>query len=127
MAKSKKTKDREIVNIFDAFTSFSELVDKLSIENIRLWNLKDEVMRLKEELNCKKISKKRREAILEELAQLAFKDVDIVKKRSALKKAIDETFVRNVQAIINGKKVVIMNEHKNYGGSARKRKKHYEK
>lgn len=115
MAKSKKSKDRELVKMFNIFTSFSELVDKLAIENVRLWHLKDEVMAFKKELDKKRLPAKRRTEILEELAKLSFKDIDIVNKRSALKKAIDETFIINVKALMKGKKMVVLDEHKDYG------------
>jgi len=114
MAQNKK-------NIYEVFTSFSELVDKLSIENIRLWHLKDDVMAMKAELESKGLKPKRKQEILEKLAKLSFQDVDIVKKRSALKKAIDQMFVSNVQAIIKGKKTVVLDEHKAYGRKTRKK------
>ncbi len=107
----KKTKENTTL---EELTSISELVDRLSIENIRLWNLKDEVMALKKELESGP-SKEREQEIYKLLANKAFADIDIVKKRSLAKRAIDEAIIRLVNDIINGKKTSIANEHKAYG------------
>jgi hypothetical protein len=101
-------------NPLEELTSLSELIDRLSIENIRLWNLKDEVMILKKELDGG-VSKEREQEIYKILANKAIADVDIVKKRSAVKRAIDESLVRLIQDVTKGKKVAITNEHKSYG------------
>lgn len=101
-------------NPLEELTTLSELIDRLSIENIRLWNLKDEVMILKKELDSG-VSKERETEINKILAGKAIADVDIVKKRSAVKRAIDETLVRVIQQVTKGEKVNITNEHKSYG------------
>ena len=98
----------------EELTTISELIDRLSIENIRLWNLKDEVMALKKELD-KGVSKERELEINKILAQKAIADVDIVKKRSAVKRAIDETLVSVIKKVTNVQSVNITNEHKAYG------------
>ena len=98
----------------EELTSLSELIDRLSIENIRLWNLKDEVMILKKELDSG-VSKEREAEINKILAGKAIADVDIVKKRSAVKRAIDETLIKVIQDVTKGKKVNVTNEHKSYG------------
>lgn len=95
-------------------TTISELIDRLSIENIRLWNLKDEVISLKKELDSG-VSKEREQEIYKLLADKAVADVDIVKKRSMVKRAIDQALISLVQSVIEGKNVSIVNEHKAYG------------
>ena len=99
----------------DLINTMSDLIDRLSIENIRLWHLKDDVVALKNELEQKDLSKERREEILEILAQKSFTDIDIVKKRSALKKAIDKTLVQVITNVVKGNDIPITDEHKQYG------------
>lgn len=101
-------------NPLEELTTISELIDRLSIENIRLWNLKDEVMALRKELDLG-VTKERELEINKILATKAFADVDIVKKRSVVKRAIDETLVRVIEQVKKGKKVSVTNEHKSYG------------
>lgn len=98
----------------EELTTISELMDRLSIENIRLWNLKDEVMSLRKELGSKP-KKKRKDEINKILADKAFADIDIARRRSLAKKAIDEVLIRLVKDIVKGKKVSVTNEHKAYG------------
>ena|SRR5579859_6545122 len=106
-------KPKENIRI-DELTTISELIDRLSIENIRLWNLKDEVVALKNELD-KGVSKEREQEIYKTLANKAIADVDIVKKRSTVKRAIDEALIQLVENVTKGKHVPIVNEHKAYG------------
>lgn len=98
----------------EELTTISELIDRLSIENIRLWNLKDEVMALKKELDAG-VSKERETEINKLLANKAIADVDIVKKRSTVKRAIDETLISIIQKVTKGQAVNVTNEHKAYG------------
>jgi len=77
-------------------SSLSDWINKLSVENIRLWYLKDDVMALRKELDSKPASKRELE-IYKRLTQLAFDDVDIVKERSRAKKEIDETLIELVK------------------------------
>src|SRR5438270_3302848 len=110
----KKQEEQKQTNPLEELTTISELIDRLSIENIRLWMLKDEVMALKKELDSG-VSKEREQEIYKILANKAFADVDIVKKRSAAKRAIDETLISVIQKVIRGQKVNVTNEHKAYG------------
>ncbi len=109
MANSKNT-----TSPLEELSTISELIDRLSIENIRLWNLKDEVMALKKELD-NGVSKERELEIYKILANKAIADVDIVKKRSAVKRAIDETVIKVIQKVVKGQSVSVTNEHKAYG------------
>src|SRR5438270_420267 len=93
-------------NPLEELTTISELIDRLSIENIRLWMLKDEVIALKKELESG-VFKEREQEIYKILAHKAFADVDIVKKRSAAKRAIDETLISVIQKVIKGQSVNI--------------------
>ena len=99
----------------DLINTMSDLIDRLSIENIRLWHLKDDVMALKHELEQKSLPKSRRDEILEILAQKSFTDIDIVKKRSALKKEIDKKLIHVITNVIKGNDIPITDEHKQYG------------
>ncbi len=107
------TKQKGNIQLED-LTTLSELIDRLSIENIRLWNLKDEVMALKKELDGG-VSTEREQEIYKILAGKAVADVDIVKKRSMVKRAIDQGLIALVQNVIEGKNVSVVNEHKAYG------------
>lgn len=113
MQKIKQNK-KQTSHPLEELTSISELVDRLSIENIRLWNLKDEVIALKKELD-KGVTKEREQEIYKILAGKAIADVDIVKKRSAVKRAIDELFIKTVKNIMENKNVNISKEYKAYG------------
>jgi len=104
MANSKNT-----TSPLEELSTISELIDRLSIENIRLWNLKDEVMALKKELD-NGVSKERELEIYKILANKAIADVDIVKKRSAVKRAIDETVIKVIQKVVKGQSVSVTNE-----------------
>lgn len=109
-----KQQDEPKKHFMEELTTISELIDRLSIENIRLWMLKDEVVALKKELD-KGVSKEREQEIYKVLAQKAIADVDIVKKRSAVKRAIDESLIKLVENVTKGKTVNVTNEHKSYG------------
>lgn len=116
MEKSKsEKKEQNEISPLDLINTISDLIDRLSIENIRLWHLKDDVMVLKQELEQKNLPKKRRDEILEILAQKSFTDIDIVRKRSALKKAIDKTLIQVITNVIKGNDIAITDEHKQYG------------
>ena len=108
-----KKAPKENTNL-EELTTISELIDRLSIENIRLWMLKDDVMALKKELD-KGVTKERELEINKVLANKAIADVDIVKKRSTAKRAIDEALVRLVEKVTSGEQVAISKEHKAYG------------
>ena len=108
-----KKAPKENTNL-EELTTISELIDRLSIENIRLWMLKDDVMALKKELD-KGVTKERELEINKILANKAIADVDIVKKRSTVKRAIDEALVRLVEKVAAGEQVAVSKEHKAYG------------
>lgn len=99
----------------EVINTISDLIDRLSIENIRLWHLKDDVADLKKELENKKTPEKRKNEIYKILAEKSFVDIDIVKKRSALKKAIDISINNAIESALKGEKSPITDEHKAYG------------
>lgn len=99
----------------DEINTISDLLDRLSIENIRLWHLKDDVADLKKELENKNTISTRKNEIYKILAEKSFIDIDIVKKRSALKKAIDLAIINTIESVLKGKRSPITDEHKSYG------------
>ncbi len=125
----KELDDEKVINDFtehgkdmDAVTEFvgtcnsmSELVDKLCIENIRLWHILDDTASLKKELEKPDISENERVKILEKIAKKSFENIETVKRRSIFKKAIDEMFIFNVKKIIDGEDTNVCIENKNYG------------
>ena len=84
--------------------TFSELIDKLMIINIKLYNLMDEITKYS---NLEKLSEKEATALL----MLNKDQIRLVKQRSGLKSAIDKKL--NV-AIKNGD-INVLDEIKSYG------------
>ncbi len=127
MLKEKKEEHRHVSdkkdNILDAMelinmcNSFSELIDRLCIENVRLWHILDDTDLLQKELEKPGISESARTALLEKVAKKTSDTVEVTKRRSKLKKAIDEIFILNVKALMEGIDVNVCNEIKSYGRS----------
>ena len=105
----------DVVDFISSCNSLSELIDKLSIENVRLWHILDDTVLLKKELEKPKITEPEHVEILEKIAKKSFENIETVKRRSAFKKAIDEIFERNVNKILEGKDINICKENKSYG------------
>jgi len=105
----------DVVDFISSCNSLSELTDKLSIENVRLWHILDDTVLLKKELEKPKITEPERVEILEKIAKKSFENIETVKRRSAFKKAIDEIFERNVKKILEGKDINVCKENKSYG------------
>lgn len=105
----------EIMKFVSSCNSLSELIDKLNIENVRLWHILDDTVALKKDLEKPNISEKERVEILEKIAKKSFENIDTVKRRSIFKKAIDEVFIINVKNIMEGKEVNVCKENKSYG------------
>jgi hypothetical protein len=95
--------------------SFSELIDKLSIENVRLWHILDDTMALKKRLDEGGLTEHERVEVLETIAKKSFENIETVKRRSIFKKAIDELFATNVRNIMQGKQINVTDESKSYG------------
>jgi len=95
--------------------SFSEIIDKLCIENVRLWHILDDTITLKNELEKPGLDEKDRIRTLEKIAKKSFENVETVKRRSILKKAIDELFIINTKSIMQGNDSNVCNESKSYG------------
>lgn len=108
-------KTDEVIEFISSCNSFSELVDKLTIENIRLWHILDDTIVLKKQLDKKNISKEEKNEALEKIAKKSFENIETVKRRSILKKAIDEMFTFNVKKIMDGKNTNVCIENKSYG------------
>ncbi len=105
----------DVIDFISSCNSLSELIDKLSIENVRLWHILDDTVLLKKELEKPKITEPERVEILEKIAKKSFENIETVKRRSAFKKAIDEIFERNVNKILEGKDINVCKENKSYG------------
>jgi len=105
----------DVMEFVSSCNSFSELVDKISIENIRLWHILDDTIALKKHLERENISKEEKNEILEKIAKKSFENIETVKRRSIFKKAIDEMFIFNVKKIIDGGNTNVCVENKNYG------------
>ena len=84
--------------------TFSELLDKLIITNIKLYNLLDKTAALD------KIKNKTQE-IKDEIIELSGENIRLVKQRSSLKSAIDE----KLNLAIKCGKTNIIDEVKKYG------------
>jgi hypothetical protein len=108
-------KVENVIDFVSSCNSFSEIIDKLCIENIRLWHILDDTVALKNELEKDDLSEEDRVKVLEKIAKKSFENVETVKRRSIFKKAIDELFIMNTKAIIQGKDSSICNESKSYG------------
>lgn len=107
---------KDVMKFVSSCNSLSELIDKLCIENIRLWHVLDDAIIYKKELEKPGIKKKERIKILEKIAKKSFENIETIKRRSIFKKAIDEVFILNVKDILEGKNPNICNESKSYGG-----------
>jgi len=108
-------KVENVIEFVSSCNSFSEIIDKLCIENIRLWHILDDTVTLKKELEKPDLNEKDRIEILERIAKKSFENVETVKRRSIFKKAIDELFIMNTKSIIRGNDSNICNENKSYG------------
>ncbi len=75
-------------NPFENLISFGELVDRLSIVNFKLFNLKNNVMNKHEDIEFK--------------AWAATEDVALVKERARLKKCIDEKLLAIIGRLLKG-------------------------
>ena len=106
---------KDVMKFISSCNSLSELIDKLCIENIRLWHVLDDTVAYKKELERPGIKEKERVKILEKIAKKSFENIETVKRRSILKKAIDEIFIFNVKKIINGDHTNVCIENKSYG------------
>ena len=84
--------------------TFSELVDKLMIVNIKLYLLMDKITEYSE---LKKLSEKEASILL----SLNKDQVRLVKQRSELKSAID----KKLNIAIKGGNINVLNEVKSYG------------
>jgi hypothetical protein len=71
-----------VSNPYETLLSMGELVDRLTIVNIKLYDLKNEVMKRKDDKDF--------------LAVAALKDVALVEERSRLKRCIDEKIISMV-------------------------------
>jgi len=108
-------KVENVIEFVSSCNSFSEIIDKLCIENIRLWHILDDTIALKKELEEPGIDEEKRVEILERIAKKSFENVETVKRRSIFKKAIDELFIINTKSIIQGNDSSVCNENKSYG------------
>lgn len=106
---------KDVMKFVSSCNSLSELIDKLCIENIRLWHILDDTVAYKKELERPGIKEKERVKILEKIAKKSFENIETVKRRSIFKKAIDEVFILNVKEALEGKNPNICNENKSYG------------
>jgi hypothetical protein len=106
---------KDVMEFVSSCNSLSELIDKLCIENIRLWHVLDDTVAYKKELEKPGITEKERIEILEKIAKKSFENIETVRRRSIFKKAIDEVFALNVKQVLEGKNPNICNENKSYG------------
>ncbi|MGH9992094.1 MAG: hypothetical protein ACREBU_00345 [Nitrososphaera sp.] len=106
---------KDVMKFVSSCNSLSELIDKLCIENIRLWHILDDTVAYKKELERQDITEKERVAVLEKIAKKSFENIETVKRRSIFKKAIDEVFVLNAKEVLEGKNPNVCNENKSYG------------
>jgi len=107
--------ENNITNLINSCNSFSEIIDKLCIENVRLWHILDDTVLLKNKLEKHGITETERVKILEKIAKKSFENIEVVKRRSIFKNAIDEIFVKNVREVIENKDINKCNENKSYG------------
>ncbi len=113
MLKEKKEERQRV----SEYNSFSELIDRLCTENVRLWQIWDDIPFLQKESEKPGISESARTALLEKIAKKMFETFQVGKRRSEFKKAIDEIFILNVKALMEGRDVNVCNEIKSYGRS----------
>jgi dienelactone hydrolase len=94
---------------FEELISFGELIDRLSIVNIKLYLLKDEVEKRKNDKD---------EETAKFLAWQAVEDIRLVMERARLKRAIDEKMLGIVGRVVAGQTTGGFNpETKKYGGT----------
>ncbi len=107
----------EVAEFVNSCNSFSELVDRLCIENVRLWHILDDTAELKRELEEAEAGGDgaRRTEILERIAKKSFENIETVKRRSAFKRAIDESLKHNVGRMVRGGDPSVCIESKSYG------------
>lgn len=107
----------EVVEFVNSCNSFSELVDRLCIENVRLWHILDDTAELKRELEAAEADGDgaRRTEILEKIAKKSFENIETVKRRSAFKRAIDESLRHSVGQMVRGGDPNVCIESKSYG------------
>lgn len=115
LSQDENSDKQDVMELISSCNSFSELIDKLCIENVRLWHILDDSVSLKKELDEPNISQNERVKILEKIAKKSFENIEVVKRRSAFKKAIDEIFELNVKKILEGKDINVSKENKSYG------------
>ena len=108
-------KIEKVMEFVGSCNSLSELIDKLCIENLRLWHILDDTVALKKELEKPNITEDERIKILEKIAKKSFENIETVKRRSIFKKSIDELFNLNVKTAIEGQNANVCNENKSYG------------
>jgi len=108
------TKKQALTSTLEELTTVSELIDRLSIENIRLWNLQEDIKKLQKELKSNSI-KKRKDEIKQLLLMKENAKKDIIKKCAMVKKTIDEVIMNVIRKVAEGHRVNITNEHKAYG------------
>ncbi len=106
---------KDVMKFVSSCNSLSELIDKLCIENIRLWHVLDDTVSYKKELERPGIKEKERVKVLEKIARKSFENIETLKRRSIFKKAIDEMFIFNVKKIIDGEHTDVCIENKSYG------------
>lgn len=107
----------EVAEFVNSCNSFSELVDRLCIENVRLWHILDDTAGLKRELEAAEADGDgaRRTEILERIAKKSFENIETVKRRSAFKRAIDESLRHSVGQMVRGGDPNVCIESKSYG------------
>lgn len=107
----------EVTEFVNSCNSFSELVDRLCIENVRLWHILDDTAELKRELEAAEAGgdAARRTEVLERIAKKSFENIETVKRRSAFKRAIDESLRHSVGQMVRGGDANVCIESKSYG------------
>ena len=107
----------EVAEFVNSCNSFSELVDRLCIENVRLWHILDDTAELKRELEAAEAEGDgtKRTEILEKIAKKSFENIETVKRRSAFKRAIDESLRHSVGQMVRGGDPNVCIESKSYG------------
>lgn len=73
---------------FEELISMGELIDRLSIVNLKLYNLKNEVLARLDDIEFKSWS--------------ALEDTRLVKERARLKKCIDSKIIHIINRVVNG-------------------------
>lgn len=105
----------EAAEFVNSCNSFSELVDRLCIENVRLWHILDDTAELKRRLEAWDGGAEGRTEILEKIAKKSFENIETVKRRSMFKRAIDEALRHSVQQAVHGGDPSVCIESKSYG------------